>query len=41
MDTIAFSGGGTLGHINPALSFIHKIKQEYKNKYRIIYIATT
>ncbi|MFR7881585.1 MAG: hypothetical protein ACLU5J_09050 [Christensenellales bacterium] len=27
---IAFSGGGTLGHITPALSFIQEIKSRSK-----------
>lgn len=39
MKTIAFSAGGTLGHITPAISFINKLKQ--KLKCRIIFIATT
>ena len=36
---IAFSGGGTLGHITPALSFIKEIKSRSKNT-KIIFIAT-
>lgn len=36
---ILFSAGGTLGHINPALSFIKVIKEKYK-KVKIIFIAT-
>lgn len=37
---IAFSGGGTLGHITPALSFIQEIKSRSKNV-KIIFIATS
>ncbi len=39
MKTIAFSAGGTLGHIMPALSFINKIKKERKD-IKIIFLAT-
>ena len=37
---ILFSAGGTLGHINPALSFIKVLKNHYKN-INITFIATT
>lgn len=40
MKKILFTGGGTLGHIYPAISFIRKIKEKYPNTY-IIYFATT
>lgn len=36
---IAFCAGGTLGHINPALTFIDRIKDTYKNT-KIILITT-
>ena len=29
MKKILFTGGGTLGHIYPAISFIRKIKEKY------------
>ena len=31
MKKILFTGGGTLGHIYPAISFIRKIKEKYKD----------
>ncbi len=37
--TILFCGGGTLGHIYPALSFIHYLKEK-NPEYRIIFFAT-
>lgn len=37
---ILFSAGGTLGHINPALSFIKALKNYYKD-INITFIATT
>ena len=37
---ILFSAGGTLGHINPALSFIKALKNHYKD-INITFIATT
>jgi UDP-N-acetylglucosamine:LPS N-acetylglucosamine transferase len=36
---ILFSAGGTLGHINPALSFIKALKNYY-NDIKITFIAT-
>ncbi len=40
MQTILFSAGGTLGHIYPALSFIHFLKAKNPN-YRILFFATS
>ena len=37
---IAISAGGTLGHINPAISLIKKLKTSLSNL-RIIFITTT
>lgn len=39
MQTILFSGGGTLGHIYPALSFIRYFKKQNPH-FRIIFFAT-
>lgn len=39
MASILFSGGGTLGHIYPALSFIQQLKKSYPSV-RIIFFAT-
>lgn len=39
MASILFSGGGTLGHIYPALSFIQQLKKKYPHL-RIIFFAT-
>ena len=40
MNRIAVVAGGTLGHINPALSLIKAIKNTNPNAY-IIFLATT
>ena len=37
---VIISAGGTMGHINPALCIIEKIKKE-DNKSEILYIGTT
>ena len=37
--TVAFTGGGTLGHLYPALAVIEKLKEKDQNV-RIIYLST-
>ena len=35
MKKILFTGGGTLGHIYPAISFIRKIKEKSETKVEV------